>query len=140
MAAVFKSDKQVINGAVLDRAAICVSAVCLVQCLLLPVLLVISPLVSLGILGDAHFHLALLAVILPLSLAAFALGYRRHRNRQMLIPGLSGLAVIILAAGLEGGVLGPLGSALLTSLGGVLLILGHWINLRQRRQLCLRPQ
>lgn len=139
MAAVLKTDKQGISGSALDRAAICASAVCLVQCLVLPVLLVISPLVSLGFFGSELFHLLLLGLILPLSLIAFTLGYRRHRNSLMLVPGLTGLAVITAAALLEGGLLGPLAAALLTSLGGLLLITGHWMNLRQRRQACVRP-
>lgn len=140
MAAVFKTDKQEVSGALLDRAAICVSAVCLAQCLFLPLLVIFSPLISLGMFGAELFHLILLGLILPLSLVAFALGYRTHRNAQMLVPGLAGLVVIMAAAWLEGGTLGPLAVALLTSLGGVLLIIGHWINLRQRRQICMRPQ
>lgn len=140
MAAVFDNEQTDRSGSSLDRAAICVSALCLVQCLLLPVLVVVSPMASLGLFGDELFHLALLGVILPLSLAAFVLGYRTHRNRRMLVPGLVGLVVITLAAVLEGGVLGHLGSALMTSVGGLLLILGHWLNLRDRRRVCLTPQ
>jgi hypothetical protein len=140
MAAVFDNEESDRSEARLDRAAICVSVLCLAQCLLLPLLIVVSPLASLGLFGDELFHLALLGVILPLSLAAFALGYRTHRNRRMLAPGLAGLVVISLAAVLEGGALGHLGSALMTSAGGVLLIIGHWLNLRDRRRVCLRPQ
>ncbi len=138
MAAVFKTDNQTANGSALDRAAICVSAVCMVQCLILPLLIVFSPLVSLGFFGDELFHQLLLVLIVPVSLIAFYLGFRTHRNRQMLVPGMAGLVIIILAAVLEEST-GALATALLTSLGGVLLITGHWLNLRRRRQLCMRP-
>jgi hypothetical protein len=140
MAVVFKNQTSTPSGAVLDRAAICVSAMCVVQCLVLPILVVISPLVSLGLLGSELFHLAMLAVVVPLSLLAFGLGYRVHRNAGMLVPGLAGLAVIITAAILEGAVLGTLAAALLTSVGGLLLISGHWLNLRKRRRACLQPR
>jgi hypothetical protein len=63
-----------------------------------------------------------------------------HRNAGMLVPGLAGLAVIITAAILEGAVLGTLAAALLTSVGGLLLISGHWLNLRKRRRACLQPR
>jgi hypothetical protein len=140
MAAVFRNDKVDNSGVALDRAAICVSALCLAQCLALPVLVLVAPMLSLGLFGDELFHLLLLGIILPLSLGAFVLGYRAHRNRRMLVPGLAGLGVITLAAVLEGSVLGHLASALLTSAGGVLLIAGHWLNLRDRRRVCLTPQ
>lgn len=140
MAVVFKSNREPKTGAALDRVAICVSAACLAQCLLLPVLVVVTPLISVGFLADSHFHLFLLLVIVPVSLAAFALGYRAHRNTRMLVPGLIGLSLVLAAAILEVTVIDHLAAALLTSLGGVFLIAGHWINLRQRRTVCMQPQ
>jgi hypothetical protein len=135
MSAVIKSPTaEVASGSMLDRLGIAVSAFCLVQCLLLPVLVLVSPLTSLGLLGHEAFHLLLLLVIVPVSAAAFALGYRMHRNRAMLVPGLSGLAIVAFAAIFGHDLLGDLGSALVTSFGGLLLITGHWMNLRRRRQ------
>ena len=139
MAVVFKSNQEARTGTTLDRMAICVSAACMAQCLLLPVLVVLTPLVSVGFLADELFHLFLLAVIVPISLMAFGLGYRTHRNTTMLIPGLIGLSLIIAAAVLEATVLSTLAVAVLTSLGGVFLIAGHWLNLRQRRSVCMQP-
>ena len=140
MAVVFNTQNQAATGSTLDRAAICVSAVCLAQCLLLPGLVAISPLISLGFLDDELFHLLLLAVILPVSLVAFYLGFRVHRSSRMLVPGLAGLVIVVLAVVFGHEVLGTLGSALLTSFGGVLLMIGHWLNLRRRREACLRPR
>ncbi len=140
MAAVFDDEKSGHKGALFDRAAICVSGLCLAQCLLLPVLVVVTPLVSVGVLGDELFHLALLGVILPLSIAAFVQGYSVHRNARMLAPGLAGLVIVVLAAVLHGGVLSDMATALLTSLGGVLLIGAHWLNLRLRRRVCLQAR
>jgi hypothetical protein len=140
MAVVFKPHNQAATGSTLDRAAICVSAVCLAQCLLLPGLVAVSPLISLGFLDEELFHLSLLAVILPVSLIAFYLGFRIHRNSSMLIPGLAGLGIVVMAVALGHDVLGTLGTALLTSFGGMLLMIGHWLNLRRRREACLQPQ
>lgn len=140
MAVVFRSSQRAMNGAVLDRAAVCVSAVCLIQCLMLAVVVILTPVASIGFLGNDSFHLFLLAVIVPLSVTAFALGYRVHRNARLLVPGLLGLGVVLAAAVLEATLLSPLASALLTSSGGLLLIVGHWLNLRQRRRVCLQPE
>ena len=139
MAVVFKSDQQAKSGAALDRLAICVSAACLVQCLLLPVLVVATPLISLGFLADDLFHLVLLLVVVPISLMAFTLGYRLHRNTSMLVLGGIGLVLVVMAAVFEATVLHGLAAALTTALGGVFLIAGHWVNLRQRRRVCLQP-
>ncbi|MCC5864840.1 MAG: MerC domain-containing protein [Wenzhouxiangella sp.] len=139
MAAVIEPKSRDRKGVILDRLAICVSGLCLVQCLLLPLLVVLTPLISLGIFGEEIFHMVLLGLIMPVSLAAFFLGYRVHRNRQMLVPGLTGLLIVILAAVFEHDMT-ALGTALLTSLGGALLIFGHWLNLRRRREACLAPQ
>lgn len=120
-------------GGLLDRAGICLSLVCLVQCLLLSVTLVFAPFISLGLFGSEAFHRLLLALILPLGLVAFAAGFRRHRSLPLLAAGLVGLALVATAAALEGGALSPLAASGVTSIGGLLLVLGHWFNLRKRR-------
>ncbi len=138
MAAVLNTRKSTPIAAILDRLGICVSTVCLVQCLVLPVLVVVTPLASLGFLGEEAFHFALLAVILPIALIAFALGYRTHRSGPVLAFGVAGLAAVAFAA-LAHDLLGPLGTALVTSAGGVALIGAHLRNLRLRRNICLQP-
>ncbi len=117
----------------LDQAAICLSAACLVHCLGVPMLLVFAPWMTLGVLGEEWFHLGLVAFVVPLSLLAFHLGYRRHGRRGMLLPGLVGVSLVALAAGLEvTHLVGHATSAALTSVGGISLIVGHWLNLRGR--------
>lgn len=118
----------------LDRLGIGVSIFCLVQCLAVPLALVIGPLAGYALLDHEVFHKLMLAVILPVSLTAFALGYAKHRNRRMLVAAGIGIGLLLVAAWLEHGHrLGPGAIALLTSAGGVGLIVGHVLNLRQRR-------
>lgn len=139
MAAVFKSAEQSASVSLLDRAGICVSAVCLVQCLVLSLAIVLAPMMSLGLFGSDLFHRLLLVLILPLSVGAFWLGYRNHRSLSLLLSGMTGLALVLSAAFLEATVLPPLAASALTSAGGVILIVSHWLNLRRRRSMCLRP-
>ncbi len=117
----------------LDRLGIGVSAFCLLQCLALPVVLVMAPSLTAGFLSHEVFHLVLLAIIVPISGLAFTLGFLKHRNPTMWIPATAGIGFLVLAAWLEQQhALPPLGIAAVTSAGGLCLIVGHYMNLRSR--------
>lgn len=134
MAAVLESKVPTTPSGRLDQAAICLSGACLVHCLALPVLMIVAPWISLGIFGEKWFHLALVVFVVPISLVAFRSGLRQHGNRRLLAPGLSGLALVAVAAVMEFAHIGSHELAAgLTSVGGVLLIIAHWRNLRGRR-------
>lgn len=140
MAVVFRDTDEARTGSSLDRAGICVSAVCLAQCVALTLAIVLAPVVSLGFFGSDLFHRLLLILIVPVSLSAFVMGYRAHGHVGLLLAGAGGLLILLLAAFLEATVLTPLAASLLTSIGGVVLIAAHWFNLRQRRSICLQPR
>lgn len=134
MAAVLESKVPTAPSGRLDQAAICLSGACLVHCLALPVLMIVAPWISLGIFGEKWFHLALVVFVVPISLVAFRSGLRQHGKRRLLVPGLAGLILVALAAVMEFAHIGSHELAAgLTSLGGVLLIIAHWRNLRGRR-------
>lgn len=118
----------------LDRAAIGMSLLCLVHCLALPVLLVLIPSLAVLPIADEHFHLVLLYLVLPTSVVALFLGCRRHKNRTVLLWGLSGLAVLVLAAFAGHDLLGDAGERALTVLGALLVALGHLKNVRLGRR------
>ena len=133
MSAVLKPQRRHFSTGLLDRIGIGISAFCLLQCLALPLALVFAPIASAGLLDHELFHLVLLAVIIPVSLLAFGMGFMRHRNPRMWVPAAIGFALLIFAAVLEQGhVVGPGWIAGLTSLGGLGLIIGHFLNLRSR--------
>lgn len=114
---------------VVEGMAVSASLLCLVHCLALPLLLLLLP----GVLGlfaqsDA-FHYAALALVVPAALAAFWLGYCRHRARRPALLGLAGvtcLVVALLPGATEGRELG------FTVAGSLLLIVGHGMNWRLR--------
>lgn len=139
MAAVFNSPDRSTRASLLDRAGICVSVLCLLQCLALSLVIVIAPVVSLGIFGSDLFHRFLLSIILPIGVAAFWLGYRRHGRLALLLTGLTGLALVLAAAVLEATILPPLAASAVTSVGGITLVVSHWLNLRRGRSVCLQP-
>jgi hypothetical protein len=120
----------------LDKTAIGVSLLCVVHCLSIPFILAAGPALNLWFWGSEGFHLALLAVVIPLSLVAFGLGYRTHRNPRMWVPGLIGLAIVTITAILESFLIGPGIAAVMTSGGGLFLIAAHVMNLRDQKACC----
>lgn len=133
MAAAFKSPKRDLPIGFLDRIGIAVSAFCLLQCLALPLALLFAPLASASLFSHELFHLVLLGVIIPISLLAFGLGFLRHRNLTMWVPAGIGFMLLVVAAVLEQRhLLGPVWISLVTSMGGLGLIVGHVLNMRSR--------
>lgn len=134
MAVVFETKVSARTGDRLDKTAICLSGACLMHCLALPVLMVLAPWINAGIFGETWFHLSLVALVVPISLFAFRTGLRQHGRKNMLLPGLAGLALVMLAGIMEFAHIGSHELAAgLTSVGGILLIIAHWRNLRGRR-------
>ena len=112
-----------------DASAIGLSALCLVHCLLLPVVAALLP--ALAAAGEGEW-MHLLFVVLAVPLAAAAL-WRAHRLRRLpgLLLALAGTGI----AGLLAGALGWPSEALetpLTVTGGVLLAAAHVWNWRRR--------
>lgn len=140
MVAVLPEQKGASSAALLDRTGICVSVLCLVQCLLLPVVVVAAPLMAIPFLEAEVFHLLLLGLIVPIGTVAFYFGYRAHASRAPVLLGFAGIGVVLLAAVFGHDHLSPMASALWTSLGGILLISAHLLNLRHRRRACLQPR
>ena len=134
MATVANSDKAAISSGLFDRLGIAASAFCLLQCLALPLLVIIAPLTSVWLLDHELFHLILLLLIVPISLTAFLIGYFQHRQKAIWWPAGLGLSLLVVASALElSHMLEGFSVALITSAGGVLMILAHWMNLRARK-------
>lgn len=118
-----------------DRIAIALSAVCIVHCLAVPLILGLVPLAAFWADEGAHFHGAMLWLVVPTSVVGFALGYRVHRRGSIVALGVCGVTIVVAAAiwghgawrvWVEGGV---------TVVGSLLLAAAHWQNFRVVRRL-----
>ncbi|WP_205688873.1 MerC domain-containing protein [Candidatus Macondimonas diazotrophica] len=118
----------------LDLLAISISGLCAVHCLLMPLVLIISPVLSGSLFAGEDFHQLLLWVILPTSGFALWLGCRRHKDRPVLLFGVAGLSLLLLAAFLGHRWFGEWGERLLTVLGGAIMASGHVRNYRLCRR------
>ncbi|AUJ69249.1 MULTISPECIES: MerC domain-containing protein [unclassified Pseudoalteromonas] len=113
-----------------DKAAIGLSMLCLVHCLILPLLLfVLPPLAGLLTLSDEAFHEWLLIAVLPISVLALGFGYLRHKSGLVVGMGLVGCTFLVLAT-----ILGEQrGETLFTVLGSMLITYAHLRNYALRR-------
>jgi len=121
----------------LDRTAILMSGICLAHCLLLPLLVLAIPLP--GIVAGEHFHAQVLAIVLPVSMVAIALGFRRHGDRRILVWGAIGMLLLIIGGTLVHASFGLLADTLVTIAGGVTLAVTHYMNSRLARHRRVRP-
>jgi hypothetical protein len=112
---------------VLDGLAIGASTLCLVHCLVLPVVLLLVPTLAAVLAVPEEFHVAALAFALPASIAALLAGLRRHheiRPAIIVVPGLVLLALGALLAREEWV------ETVMTVAGALLLSIGHALNWR----------
>ena len=121
---------------ILDKTAIGLSMLCLVHCLLLPLIVPFLPLL-IPFEETPFLHEALAIILFALAAFAFVRGYKVHGKKIILYSGLLGVLGLGLALLLPGndhghsfadGAVSPQG--ILTSIGGVVLITAHLFNIR----------
>ncbi|MEP4889509.1 MAG: MerC domain-containing protein [Aliiglaciecola sp.] len=117
-----------------DRSAITLSTLCVIHCLLSPVILFLLPtLTSLAIFDDEHFHIWLLYAVVPISIFAITFGYVHQRSLPVLVTALVGIAILVLVGVLGHDVFGETGEVIASVVGAALVGFGHVQNLRQRK-------
>ena len=119
----------------LDRMAVAMSVVCIVHCLLTPVLVTLFPIIAGTVLADHQFHAFLLIFIVPTSGIALYLGCRRHRSGLVFSLGISGMLILSIVALLGPEGLTVTGEKIATGFGGVILASAHILNFRRCRNM-----
>lgn len=109
-----------------DRLGISASLICILHCLMTPILLVAMPVVG-AYLSQGWFHALIGALVFPVAIWAFLNGYREHRQHRVLAFGALGLTLVFLALVQHHD---QVREFLFMSLGGSLLTLAHYLNLR----------
>lgn len=112
-----------------DYAGMAASALCLVHCLAMPLLIAAFPLLGLGGKHHALHDALLLGVTVPVLLALVP-GYLKHRDPVALSLGLVGLGAFLLAVFVVGPQLGDMAETVAAVLSSVLLLGAHWRNHR----------
>lgn len=117
------------NSIKLDKFAILLSGVCLLHCLLTPVLVTLLPIFSTFVFfDDSMFHDLMLWLVLPTSVVALFLGCRKHKRLSIALTGALGIAILIGVAFMGHELFGIHGEKLATSAGGIVLAFSHFLN------------
>lgn len=115
----------------LDNAAVILSGICLLHCLTLPIAIAILP--FLGQFGAGHFHVQMLVVVLPVSIIAFSLGFRRHRSIGVIAWGIAGMLLLVLGGTVAHSSYGIIADRAVTICGALILAFAHYFNNRFSR-------
>jgi len=112
-----------------DYAGMAASALCLVHCLAMPLVLAAFPLLGLG--GEHHaLHDALLLGVTVPVLLALVPGYVKHRDAVALSLGVAGLVSFLVAVFVLGPQMGEVAETVGAVLSSVLLMAAHLRNHR----------
>ena len=117
-----------------DQVAIALSAVCIVHCLAVPVLVALLPFAALSFQDSEHFHGLMLWLVVPTSLVGFVLGYRLHRRTGLIALGAVGITILAAAAVYGHDSWSESLEVTLSVAGSLLLAAAHWLNFREVRR------
>ena len=121
-----------------DKLAMLLSSLCVLHCLLTPILLIALPsLASAAILNDETFHQVLLFFVLPIGAIALVLGYIHHKNKWVAVAGAFGLTLLsspllMESVGLGHAMLGEYGEVIITLVASLVIVGAHIVNYRLR--------
>ena len=114
-----------------DKFAVMLSGICILHCLLAPVVLTLLPILSVSaFVEDLVFHKLMLWLVLPTSAIALVLGCRKHRDFSILLTGAAGMLMLILIAFWAHSLLSANGEKIATTAAGILLAFSHYLNYR----------
>lgn len=125
-------DAAVVKSGWVDTMGMMVSTLCAFHCLATPFLVFAAPFFSLSM-HHPLFHWVILALVAPLGVLAFWFGYKHHRQRKILILGITGLAIVSFGAIAPHLWVHFFGHYLITLLGSGFLIAAHYLNRRACR-------
>jgi uncharacterized membrane protein YfcA len=116
---------------ILDKAAVALSGLCVLHCLALPFVIVLLP--FLNEIAIHQWHAPMLLVVIPVSVFAFTIGYRRHANSGVIETGAVGMLFMVIGGTLAHYLLGLTADRILTIFGAVVLAAAHYRNSRLSR-------
>ncbi|MEM7691461.1 MAG: MerC domain-containing protein [Pseudomonadota bacterium] len=113
-----------------DKAAIGLSLLCMVHCLLLPLAITLIPALLATNLGDERVHFWLVFVAVPISAFALWSGPKFQGKVRVVVLGLVGVSLLIGSAFWGEVLLGEAGERYTTVLATALIAIAHFKNYR----------
>jgi hypothetical protein len=118
-----------------DQIAIALSALCIVHCLAVPVLVAVLPILAISVGSGSHFHELMLWLVVPTSVLGFALGFRVHGRVWILVLGAAGMLGLAAAALWGHSAWNEAFEIVVSVAASLLLGAAHWLNFREVRRL-----
>lgn len=122
-----------------DAAAISLSFLCAVHCLVLPLILALLPSMA-SSLTDEHFHRWMVIIVVPISIFSLVMGWRRHRRYFAIVTASAGLLLLIFTGYLGGAIISGYWEENLTILAAIIIAIGHFCNFRFCQRQCRSPE
>ena len=110
-----------------DAIGVSASVLCLVHCVLTPIVLSSAPVFSQFLPGDAQVHRVFIVLVVLIGLLAFVSGYRKHRKAVVFLPMAAGVWAIALGA-FGGSFMSSFAEKCITVLGSTAYHYGAWIE------------
>lgn len=117
--------QSLVNNSRWDQAGIGTSFLCVLHCLLTPILITALPLLAAT---EHETHSAFAIIILLLGMLAFIPGYLKHHNKSVPLMGVIGISMIMLSAVLPEVENAEMIETGLVLVGGITLICAHLRN------------
>jgi hypothetical protein len=117
-----------------DQIAIALSALCIVHCLAVPVLVAVLPILAISVGSGSHFHELMLWLVVPTSILGFTLGYRVHGRAWIVALGVTGMLGLAAAALWGHSAWNEILETAVSVAASVLLGVAHWLNFRDVRR------
>ena len=108
-----------------DLAGIGASSLCVLHCLVTPLLVVFLPILEAV---EKQTHAAFALAILGIGLLAFWPGYLRHNRWPIIVAAIAGFGLISLGVTAPEGLLSESAEVVATILGGAILVTAHLRN------------
>ena len=120
-----------IQSTTLDKIGILLSGVCLLHCLVTPIIVTLVPILSLS-LAVEHllFHTLMLWLVLPTSCIALFLGCRKHKKIPIAVTGIIGMLILVAVASVGHDLFGESGEKIAATIGGLIIAASHYLNYR----------
>lgn len=118
-----------------DKFAIALSLLCLLHCLITPLVIIMPALGGLIALEHDQFHQFMLFFVVPVGIVALLAGYRHHRSLAIFISGIAGLVLLAMAVLTGHELAGRYGELILSVAGSLIIVFAHVQNFRHSRRL-----
>lgn len=117
-----------------DKAAISLSLICLIHCLLAPSFLVLLSSYATLSYDNEQMHYILLFLAIPVSVYALFMGARNHLRYRYLVLGLVGISSLIFAVIIGEVLWGDFGEKFFSATGASLVAFSHYKNFKLCRE------